>query len=424
MTLETFLKHAPPPRPLEDGETYTVFLSYRSVDRPWVINLHDALSLAGHTVFLDQLRLVSGEGLGLSLLKGLKRSQTGVIIWSAQAASSKWVEREYEVMLERKMQRDGFHIVVVKLDRTPLPDLLDGVLTINFYNYPHGPNGGELLHLLHAVVGQPLSREALSFAEDLNAQAAQAANRITAAVEQGAHGRISKLMDEGGLIWDISPALGAQAVEALAKLGKDDAVVAARAHLAKFPDSLRPAQMLAHALSRRGAEGDLDEAQDILGTLHAAGHHDPETCGMYGRTFFDRYEQSGSRKFLKRARDLYVEGFEHSPDDTYCGINAASKSAELGDMDAARAYAADVTKRLPDAIKSDMSFWTAATIAEAAAFQHPADAVLALYAQAVDRGLFEEGSHRSAVAQAERNGKNLGWSEADLARLHAVFDLD
>ena len=422
MTLETFLDLAPDPRPLEKGEDYTVFLSYRSVDRPWVINLHDALALGGHSVFLDQLRLVSGEGLGLSLLKGLKRSQAGVIIWSSQAATSKWVEREYEVMLERKMQRDGFHIVVVKLDRTPLPDLLDGTLTINFYNYPHGPNGGELLHLLHAVVGQPLSREALAFAEELNKDAGAAANRIKAAVEQGAYPRILKMIDEGGLAWEISPALGAQAVEALARLGKNEAVDAARAHLAKFPDSLRPAQMLAHALSRRGEDGDLDEAQDILGTLHAAGQHDPETCGMYGRTFFDRYEQTGSRKFLKRARDLYAEGHEHSADDTYCGINAASKSAELGELQEAQKYAAVVAERLPPEITKDMSFWTAATIAEASAFRQSAKTTVALYARAVDQGLFEEGSHASAVAQAVRNAKNLGWSEDDLAALKAVFE--
>jgi hypothetical protein len=43
----------PKPRPLTSGDKYHVFLSYRSVNRAWVLNLYDVLRAHGHEVFLD-----------------------------------------------------------------------------------------------------------------------------------------------------------------------------------------------------------------------------------------------------------------------------------------------------------------------------------------------------------------------------------
>ena len=62
-TNQTLLQYAPAPRALGKDETWNVFLSYRSVDRPWVINLYDVLRSAGHKVFLDQVVLKAGDEL-------------------------------------------------------------------------------------------------------------------------------------------------------------------------------------------------------------------------------------------------------------------------------------------------------------------------------------------------------------------------
>ena len=59
--------HAPPPRPLTGGDKWTVFLSYRSINRPRVLNLCDVLTQHGHVVFLDQVGLKAGD----ELVKGL-----------------------------------------------------------------------------------------------------------------------------------------------------------------------------------------------------------------------------------------------------------------------------------------------------------------------------------------------------------------
>ncbi|CAH2402737.1 toll/interleukin-1 receptor domain-containing protein [Mesorhizobium escarrei] len=63
------------PRPLADGEQWNVFLSYRSANRPRVMNLYDVLRRYGHKVFLDQCVLVAGDQLIARLEDALATSQ-------------------------------------------------------------------------------------------------------------------------------------------------------------------------------------------------------------------------------------------------------------------------------------------------------------------------------------------------------------
>jgi TIR domain-containing protein len=49
-----WMEFAPKPREFTSGDQWNVFLSYRSVSRPWVLNLYDVLREQGHKVFLDQ----------------------------------------------------------------------------------------------------------------------------------------------------------------------------------------------------------------------------------------------------------------------------------------------------------------------------------------------------------------------------------
>ena len=83
-----WLKFAPPPRPLTGADKYHVFLSYRSVNRPWVLNLYDTLRELGYEVFLDQVRLKPGDRLIKELQAGLQASQSGVLVWSKKTADS------------------------------------------------------------------------------------------------------------------------------------------------------------------------------------------------------------------------------------------------------------------------------------------------------------------------------------------------
>jgi hypothetical protein len=400
-------KFVPKPRPLGDGEKWNVFLSYRSVNRPWVMNLYDVLRGYGHQVFLDQCVLAAGDELIPRLEDALEKSQSGVLVWSAATRDSTWVKREYQVMERQADDRPSFRFVPVKLDGAPLPAFAANRIFLDFQAYPDGPNGGELLRLLHAVVGLPLSEEAARFASEQDQASSVATAQISAAIKNDRPDRLMELFNNGGLAWRSSATLGAKVAEGLTKLRKDDMALEVLQRLEKeYPKAVRPKQLRALALNRRarktGSEADLFAAQDILGELFALNQRDPETLGIYGATWMDRYKRSNDLGHLKESRDLYRQAFEGAQDDYYTGINAASKSVFIGEPDdvaKARELAAQVQKIVGrNPIPGD--YWMTATAAEAMLIQREYDEAARLYTAAVDMARSEVGSHESTWRQA------------------------
>ena len=252
------------------------------------------------------------------------------------------MDREYQVLEALATQKKGFQFVPLALDGSKLPTFASSRIYLDFSSYPDGPNGGELLRLLHAIVGQPLSEAAAQFAWEQDEASQIAAVKIGAAIRNGRPDRVMLLAQEGGLSWETSPALACKAAEGLTKLGKNDEAIELLKQTGKrFPRAVRPKQLYGLALARRGKAGDLDDAQEILGELYEQGERDPETLGIYARTWMDRYAISGDIADLRNSRDLYAEAFSRAPDDYYTGINAASKSVLLGspaDLKAADQY--------------------------------------------------------------------------------------
>ena len=267
MSLGEWIRLAPKPRPLGNGEKYNVFLSYRSVSRAWVLNLYDVLRELGHTVFLDQYALTPGDELITVLQDALAASQAGVLVWSDATRESDWVRREYNTMERKATTKPGFQFIPVKLDDSPLPEFAENRIFLDFSAYPDGPNGGDLLRLLHAIVDQPLTDEAVKFAAEQDEAFKAAAAKVNAAISNGYPERLQKLFAEGELPWQTSAALGCKAADGLIRLGCRDEAIAVLEQLEKrFPKAVRPKQLRALALARRGGEGDLETAQEILGS--------------------------------------------------------------------------------------------------------------------------------------------------------------
>jgi len=120
--------------------------------------------------------------------------------------------------------------------------------------------------------------------------------------------------------------------------------------------------------------GHLHDARAVLKSLYDEGHRDSETMGIYARTCMDSYDRTGNQEDLRLSRDLYAEAFHRSPSDYYTGINAASKSVFLGEIDTARKFAIEVQKVVNAALgprradqpplTSDDQYWLLATHAE------------------------------------------------------------
>jgi hypothetical protein len=425
---EEWLRYAPKPLQLSGGDQWHVFLSYRSVNRAWVTNLYDVLQELGHTVFLDQTALKPGDPLIKKLQEALKASRAGVLIWSKTTGDSDWVEREYQVLERLAAEKKGFQFVPITLDGSELPLLAGNRIYLDFKNYPDGPNGGELLRLLHAIAGQALSPEAARFAVAQDEAAKQAANKINAGIAIGNEKRLKQLFDQGGLPWRISAALGCKAAEGLTKLGRNDEAIDMLAQLeAQFPKAIRPRQLRALAFARRaertGNAEDLDTAQEILAELEAAGERDPETLGIYARTWMDRYERDHDELKLRRSRDLYAEAFEGARDDFYTGINAAAKSVFLGspaDLQRASEYAERVLSTVGTEVRPG-DYWRNATVAEAFLIRKEYAKAGELYREAVAMSLTEVGSHGSTWAQARRLMNRLGATDGERALVEKAF---
>lgn len=428
-------KFVPKPRPLTGGDKYHVFLSYRSVNRAWVLNLYDVLRAHGHEVFLDQCVLKAGDPLIKQLEAGLTSSQAGVLIWSSATADSDWVFREYSTMEAKTTKKPGFQFVPIRLDASELPAFATNRVFLDFSTYPDGPNGGELLRLLHAIVGQSLSPEAAHFANEQDETSKLAASQIGAAIKQGRPDRLMQLFSDDGPPWQTSSALGCKAAEGLTKLDCNDNAIQVLDALEKdFPRAIRPKQLRALALARRAQrrrkagdaawEEDLMAAQDIVGVLYESGECDPETLGIYARTWMDRYDASRDLADLRQSRDLYAEGFEAAQDDYFTGINAAAKSVFLGtpaELEKGSEYARRV-QAIVGIEKHPNDYWKTATVAEAFLIQRDFTKAAELYDAAVGIAPKEVASHKSTWLQASRLLEKLGSSDEERALVLRPFE--
>lgn len=419
-----WLQHAPPPRPLTGTDQWNVFLSYRSVNRPWVLTLYDVLREQGYKVFLDQVVLKAGDRLIKGLQAALETSQAGVLIWSKTTSDSDWVQREYETLETLAGTKPGFQFIPVRLDASEPPLFARNRIYVDFSSYPDGPNGGELLRLLYAVAAKPMDEATVQFATDQTGIAQEEGDKIDAAIANKDGDRILALFRENGLAWRTSSSLACKAAQGLSELGRDEDAIAVLTQLeTQFPKAIRPKQLRALALARRGKPGDLATAQEILGVLRARGERDPETLGIYGRTWMDRYSQSGNVSDLEQSRDYYVEAFSGAPDDYYTGINAAAKSVLLGGDDNLRRaaeYAAAV-QRIVGKEPKPPDYWLTATIGEVFLIQKQYADAARLYKAAVAMARTKEGAHRSTWTQACRLMIKLEPTPDERAAVRAAF---
>lgn len=421
-----WIKFAPPPRPLTGNDKWHVFLSYRSADRPWVLNLYDVLREHGLKVFLDQVALKVGDQLVAQLEDSLSTSMAGVLVWSSSTRDSAWVRREYQVLESQATEKKGFHFVPVRLDDSDLPTFAKTRIFLDFSGYPDGPNGGELMRLLYAISGLALSDEAARFASQQDEAAKAALAAISAAVRNKNPAKLVEFGKSEELPWRSSATLGCKAADGLIKLGKAYCGAAIEVLLLleqRFPRSVRPKQLRALALARRAEAGDLSAAQDILGELYERGERDPETLGIYGRTWMDRYTLSGDLDDLRSSRDYYAEAFQNAQDDYYTGINAAAKSVLLGiaeDLALAAQLAAKVQEIVGD-VPHPSDYWKTATSGEVQLIQANYAQAAKLYAAAVAMARSETGSHQSTWTQASRLMDKLNTADADRALVRQAF---
>lgn len=415
---EEWLQLAPTPPALRPDHRWHVFLSYRSVHRTWVIHLYDVLNVLGYQVFLDQYVLAAADHLVGSLEEGLYKSASGILVWSAATEDSEWCNKEYRSMETRATQDENFHYVIAVLDKVELPGFARERIYVDFSEHRGGPRGTGLLRLLFGLTGNPMSDAAIRLAAKVDEGTRQAEAAIRGALDTGNSDRLISLAESTSLAWTTSAMLACQVAESLTKLGKnEESLQLLEKVIAKFPKAVRPLQLKGMGLAR---SGNLEEAQNVLGDLVAAGEKDPETLGIYARTWADRYKESNNRLHLRHSRDLYAQAFENTPQDYYTGINAASKSLFLGDHEAAERYAGQV-EGIVGTEKHEGDYWKTATVAEVQLIRRNYEKAGELYEGAVTIAPEEVASHSSTWNQAKLLMDKLEASPEERERVGRAF---
>lgn len=413
--LQKWLEFAPKPRTLAPCERWHVFLSYRSVNRRWVLQLYDVLRQLGYSVFLDQYVLSAAAPLALTLSEELDHSASAIMMWSTEFDDSSWCLKEFNTLESKENQANGFRYVIAKLDAAPLPGLASGKIYVDFAQQREGPGGDGLLRLLYGLSGDPLPPAAIALAEQIDEATQDDLLTLRAARAAGDTATILRLCSSDTLAWKSSPVLPCEAAEALIALDHTAEAIQVLSNVERaFPKALRPQQLTGLALSR---SGDWQQAQIVLGRLYAASEIDPESLGIYAGTWMDRYKQTKDRLYLLRARDLYRQAFEAAPKDYYTGINAAAKSLLLGERETAQQLAARVERVTGSAAVSN-DYWRTATVAETQLLQGNYEQAAALYQAAVSSAPSETGSHRSTWEDAALLLSCLGATPQQTTLIH------
>ncbi|MGB8888539.1 MAG: tetratricopeptide repeat-containing protein [Candidatus Korobacteraceae bacterium] len=157
--------------------------------------------------------------------------------------------------------------------------------------------------------------------------------------------------------------------------------------------------------------------------MYEQGERDPETLGIYGRTWMDRFSKSGDITDLKQSRNLYAEAFERAPDDYYTGINAAAKSVFLGTDDDLK-KAADYAGRVQAIVGTEprpSDYWMTATVGEVFLMQKKYADAARLYDAAVMRASKQKGNHLTTWKQACRLMNKLQPTPEERALIRQVF---
>lgn len=417
--VQQWLQYAP--KPPERGEnSYDVFISYRSSDRPWAMALYDALKLAEWEPFLDQYDLVPGANLERSLVEALEASSSGVILWSSRTEDSLWCERERNAMRSLKDETGTFAYVFAKLDAQALPRFARSDIYIDFEDSREGPRGEKLLKLMCGMTRATLPPEAVEMALKVDQDAQQTLIAIKGAVEGD---NPAKLLEIGtsatpGVLASPSPVL--TAAEGLISMGKyEDAQEVLRHAAAHFPKSIRAKQLKGLALRRLKR---FREAIDVLSELRAAGHQDPETLGILAAAWDGLYQTSGKKLYLRKSRGLYRTAFQADPHDYYTGINAASKSLFLGEAGEAQRLAAEVLPLVEGASDGE-DFWPACTLGEVFLLQRKVDEAAAQYQRVIDNHPSRVGDLDGTRQQAARICSANGFSAEEINRAIAPFEL-
>ncbi|MBI3249041.1 MAG: toll/interleukin-1 receptor domain-containing protein [Deltaproteobacteria bacterium] len=107
----------------------TLFLSHRSIDKPFVERISNHLKRRGLGVWFDQDKLVPSQSLVREISNGLETMTHFVLFWSRACIGAPWVERELQAATALLIERN-IPILIVRLDDAHVPAIVTDLYRI------------------------------------------------------------------------------------------------------------------------------------------------------------------------------------------------------------------------------------------------------------------------------------------------------
>ena len=109
---------------------YDVFLSHASTDKTTVRQVAEVLRDRGLRVWFDEESLQLGDHIYSEIENGIERSRILIFFASKQSLASDWVRIERSTAVFRDPTNANRRFLVVRLDKTRLPDVIAGFLNL------------------------------------------------------------------------------------------------------------------------------------------------------------------------------------------------------------------------------------------------------------------------------------------------------
>ncbi|WP_157270718.1 TIR domain-containing protein [Azohydromonas aeria] len=105
-----------------------VFISHSSKDKPAVLALAAALRERGFDPWVDKYEIAPGESIVSRINEGLEQADAGLIVFSAHALESRWVQAEWDALIFARIERGQVLIPLLCGDGAVVPPLIESLL--------------------------------------------------------------------------------------------------------------------------------------------------------------------------------------------------------------------------------------------------------------------------------------------------------
>jgi len=133
-----------------------VFISHNKADKPAAREIALHLVAQDVQIWLDEWEIAAGESIIEKINDGLRDCTHFIILWSKNSARSDWVHRELYSTLSRAISNRTLRVIPVILDDTPLPELMNDILYLQYTGSIHDTD-----QIVESVIGHKPSQDFL-----------------------------------------------------------------------------------------------------------------------------------------------------------------------------------------------------------------------------------------------------------------------